>query len=597
MFAAAAMMLVAALPLLVLALDAGYFRPALIHYLQAHFRRQIRIDGDLSLKLWSRQPRIVAERVYIGNPAWVAPGEMAEIARVTLQYGGIFGRGRGLESVTLEDAKLHLSRDAEGRANWQAVDPTTAHGKGIPLIRELLAEGAQVSLDDQRRHIEFEGTVSARGRRQDPPQRLRIEGNGQLNGKPVNLVLDGDPLDSARKDTAYTWQFTEESSGSNVTAHGTLPQPYNFDLVDVAFEASGEDLKDLYYLAGVSLFNTGVYRLSGSVQRRGNDTRFTDLHLRTGQSELEATLAIDAGGERPSCDVEIQAKDLRTADFGLRAAGRAPQTDAPPRFFSDATFAPEALRKMDTQLRFSAGRVEVGRVSLQSLTGRMKIEHGVVTVAPLAARLLQGKVEGRIRADANQDTPPVEATLRFDDLQLSALDHKGGEAPIEGLMHARVDVRGRGRSAHQVAATANGSVSAALPEGMIRESLAEIAGVDLRGIGLTLTHSKREADVRCAVANFTAQEGVLTSRSIVIDTAPVLITGDGRVHLDTEQLDLILRGQPKDLRLLRLDAPLLVRGTLTRPSITVQTRGSPVKLVDPGEGKDVDCATLLAAEP
>jgi len=185
--------------------------------------------------------------------------------------------------------------------------------------------------------------------------------------------------------------------------------------------------------------------------------------------------------------------------------------------------------------------------------------------------------------------------MRFTDLQLSALNHKGAEAPLEGLMQARVDITGQGRSIRQVAATANGTVNAELPHGMIRASLAELIGVDLRGLGLTLTHSKREVAVRCAAANFLARDGALTARTIVVDTEPVVITGEGEIHLDTEELDLTLRGQPKDLRFLRLDAPLLVRGVLARPSVGLQTRDSSVKLIDRGTGKDADCASLLAA--
>ena len=595
--AAVILVLIGAIPLLIIALDAGYFRSVLIHYAEAHFNRQIRIAGPLHLDLWSRHPRLVAEQVIVANPSWVPPGEMGRVGRLTLKFSAPgFGRGPALESVTLEDATLHLLRDDAGHANWHRVEPTDAHGKGIPLIKDLSAQGAHVTLDDQRRHLKFDGIVSARGEQQTPPQRLHIEGKGQLNGKSTNFDLDGDPLDSARRDTPYAWQFTEESSGSHVTVHGSLPQPYNFDLVDATFDASGEDLKDLYFLTGVRLVNTGAYQLTGRVERHGDDSRFTDLHLHSGQSDVEGKLSITPVDNRPQITAELSAKLLRTADFGARAAGRAPSADAAPRIFSNATFNPESLRRTDTQLRFTARHVEIGRMTLQSLSGQMQIDHGVVSARSVTADLLQGKVEADIRVDANQGTPVVQAKLRFTDLQLSALKHKDDEAPVEGLMQARVDVSGLGRSIRQVAASANGSVSVALPGGTIRASLAELAGVDLRGLGLTLTHSKREVAVRCAAAAFKAIDGTLTARSLVVDTTPVLIRGEGDIHLDTEGLDLTLRGEPKDLRVLRLDAPLLVQGTLARPAIAIQAHDSKVKLVDPGHGKDVDCAQLLAAD-
>jgi AsmA family protein len=615
--AAVVLTLASLVPLLPAALDAGYFRPALIHYLEAHFDRPIRIEGALHLQLWSRHPRLVAQQVIVGNPPWVArdvqpPDDMARIGRLTLSYSApLFFRGATLESVTLEDASVHLVRDADGRANWHRTEHPVP-GESIPLIKELSAEGVHVLLDDARRHLQFDGVVTAQGRRQ-ASQRLHIEGKGRSNGRTVNFDLDGDPLDSVRTDAPYAWQFSEDSSGSHATAHGTLPQPFNFDLVDSTFEVSGEDLQDLYYLAGVSLIHTGTYRLTGSIERRASLTRINGAHLRTGQSELDATISIDAATARAQINAVLNARLVRSADFGAHAADRvpsatpgaggpapgslAPGTPAAPaaRVFSDATFDPQGLRRSDTQLNFTAQRIEVGRMTLQSVAGQMKVDHGVMIVTPLTAGLLQGKAQGRMRMDANKDKPAVQASLRFSDLQLAAFDHKDAEPPVEGSMQARVDINGRGRSLHQVVATATGSVSAALPGGTIRAALAEIAGVDLRGLGLTLAHSRRAVDVRCAVAIFAAQDGILTSRSIVIDTAPVLIRGEGDIRLDAEELHLALRGQPKDLRLLRFDAPLLLEGTLERPSIAIQTHDSSVKLVDPGKAKDVDCAQLLAA--
>jgi uncharacterized protein involved in outer membrane biogenesis len=172
---------------------------------------------------------------------------------------------------------------------------------------------------------------------------------------------------------------------------------------------------------------------------------------------------------------------------------------------------------------------------------------------------------------------------------------------------------GHGRSLHELAASANGTVTAVLPHGVMRASLAELAGIDLRGLGLLLTRNREETAVRCGVASFQAQDGTLSVQSLVLDTDPVLITGSGTIHLDTESLDLALHGRPKRPRLLRLRAPVLVRGTLKHPSIGIEARtsvaqaGAAVALgvlltplaavlafVDPGLAKDADCAALLA---
>ena len=72
------------------------------------------------------------------------------------------------------------------------------------------------------------------------------------------------------------------------------------------------------------------------------------------------------------------------------------------------------------------------------------------------------------------------------------------------------------------------------------------------------------------MAAFRAHAGTLTAQTLVMDTDPVLIDGEGTINMDTEGLDLLLRGHPKRVRLLRVRSPLRVRGTLLHPSIVPQ---------------------------
>ncbi len=592
--------LAACAAVLVLALGAGVFRGPLVALVRARFDRPIRV-GSLHLQLWSRHPRIVALEVTVGNPPWVAAGDMARIERLTLVFGSPGFGGAALESIVAEGTTLQLLRDATGHANWQRYNPDSGRlGKGIPLIRELIAKDIHLELDDQRRHLQFDGTVSAEAPRQSAaPARLHIEGKGQLNGRPASLELSGDPLGSVRRDAPYAFDITELSSDSRAELHGSLPQPFDFTAMNGTFAAAGADLADFYFLTGVRLMHTGAYRLTGSIARHGTNTQFDQLKLTTGKSDIAGSFSSELQGGavngRPLLEASLTAGVVHLADFGARAAAAraaAAPAAAAPRVFSDAVLNAAGLRRSDARVRFEATRVEAGRTAVHSLSGQLKIDHGVVTLTDVRGEVMQGKFQARLVLDANPPVPAADVSVRFTDLQLASLEHDQQEPPLGGPMQVRIDITGHGASLHQVAASANGSVSATLPHGTIRASLAELAGVDLRGLGLAVTRSKRETAVRCAAATFEARDGALTAKSIVIDTDPVLIRGEGVIHLDTESLDLVLRGEPKDTRLLRVDAPLRIRGTLMRPSVAIQTHDSSVKLLDPGHGKSVDCNSL-----
>lgn len=614
LFAAVAVVIVAAA-----LVDANHFRAPLIRFIAARTGRHIRIDGSLKAHLLSLTPRLVAERVAIGNPPWMPPGPTAEIGRLSLSFEllPLFSRSFVISRLEMETSTLHLVRDSEGRANWQAHEPGTAGATGPPLIHSLSMPNAHVELDDARRHLQFDGTISAQdvegAGRVNP---LRIEGAGQLNGRAVTFTINGDPLATVSRGEPYRFAFAERSSGSRLIGHGLLPRPLDFRILDATFEAEGEDLKDLYFLIGVTLPNTGAYHFSGKLARQGTHFQYSDLLATSGQSDMHGTLSIDTSSGRPKIDADLHSQLLRLADLGERAAGRAAESEAAkPLLLPDTPLRLIGIRRDDAVVNFHAQTFDAGRAALHAVAAQVTIDHGVLAVPSLSAALAQGKLTGRTRFDATHEIPTADLDLRIANLRLGEFGHKGTvEPPLDGLLQAHLILKGRGISIHQLASTANGTVTAVLPHGAIRASFAELTGIDVtRALGLVLRKDKQETPVRCGIASFQVHGGTVTSESVVVDTDPVLITGNGEIHLDSETLDLAVRGRPKSWRLVRLRSPVLIRGTLKHPSIGIEARNSLAQageavalgvlltplaavlaFVDPGLAKDADCAALLA---
>ncbi len=584
---------------LAIAVNAGYCRGLLVGFFAARLGRSIQVHGAIKAHFFSLSPQLTAEGITIGNPSWMPSGLTAQVGKISVVLRlPRLGHSAGIVGLDMEVATLYLQRDSTGHANWQLTDPAKPkRDENMPIIRNLTMPNAHVILADALHHLQFDGTVSAQDLSSgEPLQPLRMQGTGQLNGRAVTFEISADPLATASHKTPYHFTFSERSSGSRLDGHGALPRPFRFDVVDATFQATGPDLKDLYFLTGVSLMDTGAYHLSGTISRRGTHTTFSDLAATTGQSDMRGTVSIDSSGARRNLTINLNSQFLRLTDLGLRAAGR---TSAPksPLLLSDTMLSLNVLRRGDAVVNFRAHRLDMGRLPTYEVSVKATIDHNVLTVAPLSAQVLGGTAHVQLRLDATQDVPTANADLRITGLQLGQIDNKTSTLPpLEGLLQARVTITGTGRSIHQVAASANGAVRLQVPQGAIRESIAELTGIDLRGLGLLLSKNKQEIPLRCAIADFKAQDGTLIAQNLLLDTDPVLITGEGQIHLDSEALDLVVRGNPKSVRLLRLRAPVRVRGTLGHPAVNIQGSQSVLVIVDPGKAKDADCTTLLAAE-
>lgn len=611
--AAASTALVLLAAAFLIALDAGYLRQPLISFLSAQAGRGVQVGGVLQTRLFSLTPRIVAERVTIANPPWTPPGNTAEIERIVLVVRlPWFGRPFGFQRLEMHGATLQLLRDATGHANWQRTDPDNGPVDSLPIIRSLSMQNGHVSLDDALRHLRFDGTVTAEDLKiagELPP--LRIEGRGMLNGREAVFDITSDPLAAADHQRAYHFAYSEQSSGSRLTGTGLLLRPFDFDWLDTAFAARGADLKDIFFLTGVMLVDTASYRISGKFARRAKHSELSDLELTSGHSDVRGSVSIESVHGRPQFQARVTSQLLRLSDWGKRAAGREQPAETDQLLLSNAMLSPKALRRGDWVVQYRAGRVEVGRVPLRQLSAKMTIDHGVMSIAPLLAGVWGGTLNIHVKTDARSDTPTSEVDLRLSDAQLGQFHDTAGPPLVAGSLQARVKISGRGRSVHEVAASADGTATGVVTRGTIRSSLAELTGIDLRALGLILTNDKRQTGMRCAVASFVARDGTLNAQRLLADTDPVLITGEGQIHLGSESLDFAVRGHPKTFRLFRLRAPLLVRGTIIHPTIGLEARkpdpqaeagtaiaGAPAPLasvlefVDPGLAKDESCASL-----
>src|SRR5260221_14794826 len=66
-------------------LDWNQMRGPLGRYLSHRTGREVRIDGNLSVRLFSWQPSVDAGGVYVGNPQWVGSPQAAQVGELRVE--------------------------------------------------------------------------------------------------------------------------------------------------------------------------------------------------------------------------------------------------------------------------------------------------------------------------------------------------------------------------------------------------------------------------------------------------------------------------------------------------------------------------------
>ena len=594
--------------------------------------------GDVRVHLFSLNPELSVEDLTIANPAWAAAHDMLKLKRfdATLSLSSLLRFHLIFPQVTLDTPAIDVERDSSGRANWDFSGAGKRQGNNsasaplhIPVIKQLNLSNGTLSAVDRIRKLTFNGHVSvAETANTADSHALKVRGSGTLNGKPFQLILDGEPLIGVQPSKPYGFETSVTAADIKLSAHTTIPHPFDLAALQASFHVSGSDLADVYYLTGLALPNTPPYDVSGTLVRDNLRFKVDDFHGKLGSSDVSGNLSIDTGRERPKLTATLVSKQLNLADLAAPlgteasparksntlATATSVAAPAPALLLPDADLQVQRVRGMDADVHFDAASVTTAKMPMNKVRFHLTLDNGKIALDPLAFALPQGEFSGTVTIDAQGSTPQTSIDMKLSNVDLGQFKPKSGkEAPLEGQLLGRIKMHGSGTSVHKTAADADGDITLVIPKGEMREAFAELTGIDVsRGLGLILTKDERNTDVHCGVASFKANDGDLKATAFLIDTTNMLVTGQGQIDLKNETLDLSLRGQPKKVRILRLRTPILVRGTLLQPKIGVQPgkvaaqTGGAVALgvlltpvaallafVDGGLAKDANCAALI----
>jgi hypothetical protein len=601
-------------------LDWNQMRGPIGHWLSHRTGREVRIDGNLAVKLFSWQPSAEAGDVYVGNPSWLASSQPGRIGkpqaatvkdfRIEVRLAPLIWGDLVVPLVKIEQPDVLIVRDASGRTNWD--NGSGNHAWKIPPIQRFLITDGHVRIDDAIRKLHFTGTVNSQENLGGKGGAFTLTGDGTLNLSKFLADVKGGPLIHVDQSKPYDFTADVKAGTTHAVIHGAITQPFHLDRYTASVDVSGPTLSDLYFLTGLVLPNTPAYQMTLAVERDGTNYRLNDINAVMGKTDLHGNLVVDMSGDIPALTGRMASRVLALEDLGPLVGGGRNAPVQSHYLLPQTPLHTERLRRTNAEVDYSAAKVASRDFPLTSLDTHISVQGGVLNLKPLAFGFTQGKLAGSIRVDARKDIPTSSVDARITDIRAENFI-KGGDKPISGMLEARAVLTGTGKSVHETASSASGTVTAVVPSGGMRHSLAEWTGVDvLSALSLNLAGDNSNTNLRCAVASFGAKDGVMTSQQLVIDTDPVRVDGSGSISLRDETLDLKLQGKPKHFQLMRLRAPITMKGPWAHPSLGLEagpamTQGgiavalgvvnpfaAILAFIDPGLAKDANCGPLLA---
>jgi uncharacterized protein involved in outer membrane biogenesis len=592
--------------------------------------RAFAINGDIKVNFDSLSPRIHLEGITLDNPDWAKERRMVDIKvldfRINLREL-LIGR-IVLPELTLEEPKIDLEKVDKDRKNWDltsaspggAVVNTTVPKKRtqVPVIGELLVNNGTIKYEDVPSKLSVTTEITtAVGTGGDTRREIHVQSKGTVEDQPFTINMTGGSLLSLRDpSTKYPLDFELRAGPTVFTAKGTMTDPVQMAGLDMQLEVKGDNLAHIFPFTAIPLPPTPQYKISGHLKKEGDVWAFEQFKGAVGGSDLNGNMQYDSRHERPSIKADLTSKLLDFKDLaGFIGAGPA-KNDAPAqdseRVIPRVPINVERLRAADLDARFRAQKINAPGAPLDNMDSRFLLKDGLLVVDPLKFGIADGTIHGKVGLDGRQDTPKVTTDLALERLSLKRfLEGTQFESLSAGRFGGRAQVSGVGKSLGDVLAAGDGRVTVSMSGGNISALMIHAASLDVAKAIVAALGTDKPTPLRCMVADFRLERGMMVSDIFEIDTELSNINGTVNIDFATEGLDVRVEGHPKKPSPFTARTPITVTGTLKNPRFGIApgelaARGAAaaalgvilpplaiIPFIEAGVGKDSDCAALI----
>jgi len=373
--------------------------------------------------------------------------------------------------------------------------------------------------------------------------------------------------------------------------------------MNLSFDIKGKDIANLKKITGKPMLYNGPFSVSGNaVALSEKSYKISGLKALIQESDVNGSLEINLAGKKPRITAELYSEklDLRPLLPKKGSKPGEPEKDSDKlsakrtKVFSDTPLPLEMLKQVDADIKLNAKQLLLTLLFLSDTDAHMVLEDGHLTINPIKLVTGGGTLDGHFDLHVQDKGAQVATALRIDQYELgSMLKRLGVSDSIHGNVDMKLDLEGRGNSIAELMSGLNGKTMVVMGEGGINQNAVKLLGSDLSsGLLQLLNPLKKEekyTKINCFAGGFDIKNGLAQSSALVLDTNQVRVFGYGKIDLKTEKIDLSLKPTPQkgvginglgklSLSLGELTKTLKLKGTLSKPSLSIDTNGSIITL-------------------
>ena len=297
---------------------------------------------------------VSADDVRVENPAGFATGPpLAQLGQLTVQLDVmryIRRREIAIPLIAIDRPQISAVATADGANNYSFNFPdggaSASSGPTLQIERLTIEDGhAHVLIP----RLKTDFTMDIATRAAETPQ-LVVDAKGTYAGQKVTgKLVSGTVL--ALEDTTHPFPIDLQLAhgATTVSLVGMLQDPIHLGGANLKLALAGADMADLYPLTGISIPKTTGYKVTSQLAYADRKLGVSDIAGVVGNTDLEGSIAVDAGKSPRVVTADLHSRRVDLADFGgvigsqPGSAGGANQTPEQRQALARAEASPKLL--------------------------------------------------------------------------------------------------------------------------------------------------------------------------------------------------------------------------------------------------------------
>ena len=318
----------------------------------------------------------------------------------------------------------------------------------------------------------------------------------------------------------------------SVGIDGTLSTSPLSNKSDLRYSGSGPDLREIGLIFDYDDLPAKTFSISGEIN--GVPTGFVveKFIAKVGENDIDGSFTADLRG-KPEVTGFLSSSyiDLASRLETSESESTVVEEQDTGLVFSDEPLDAEWLNAVNMNVEVRTGRLILRHTDVKDFHIGLKIWDGVLDIDPIVFRELDGDVYGKLHLGPQNGAYNLDASLKVENMHVGLLGAEDQPRSTVPPIDGQVEIRGSGRSLHELMASTNGRVAFTQGAGRVKDLItSQLFGDLFLQIIRTLNplqSAQQYTNLQCAIYRINIEDGLATIENISIQSDRMTVVASG----------------------------------------------------------------------